>query len=434
MRTVTRNRGLLLLLALVVVVIASNAHHVPLALAQSPFPTPPPFPTPFPTPFVQPGPVITPTPTPDYRLVNEITQPKSGDAVSGYAPIIGTAVIKDFMEYQVHISPAGDENWTWLLTSDKVVRNGILHALNTYGLDDDFYDVRVRAIRRDSNYTEAIVRALEVRNANPPTPTPVFDLLGTPQPVSPLFTGAEPPPTPTPTPQFQSYVVNGQGIFSPRNGDILAGVTPIVGTVNGKTYLNPFDRYELSIAPSGEPAWRWLFTGDQQLWQSQIYTLDTAALADGFYDLRLRVIYRDGNYDEYYVSRLRVANQTPASTLQQQGQVGQKGTAPGLYFPLDEAQVTGQLEIVGTTDVPALLRWEIYWSPSGADDWRFLVSDGRPLVNSTLANLDLRLLPAGSYDFRLRIVRRDYGYTDYDVHNVQATPPTPTPIPTAPFG
>jgi hypothetical protein len=92
------------------------------------------------------------------------------------------------------------------------------------------------------------------------------------------------------------------------------------------------------------------------------------------------------------------------------------------------------MEIRGTTDVPNLLRWEIYWSPARADDWHFLVSDARPLVNSTLANLDLHLMPAGAYDFRLRIVRRDYARTDYDVHNVLVTPPTPTPIPTAPFG
>ena len=84
---------------------------------QSPFPTavfPTPFPTPFfptpifPTPFgTPPGPVFSPTPTPDYRMVTEIMEPKSGDAVSGYAPIIGTAVIADFIKYQVHISPAG---------------------------------------------------------------------------------------------------------------------------------------------------------------------------------------------------------------------------------------------------------------------------------------------------------------------------------------
>jgi hypothetical protein len=447
MSPVLRTRVLLVLLAVVIVLLSTMPQATTLVLAQqSPietptfaFPTPifptPIFPTPvFGTPIAPPGPVFSPTPTPDYRMITEVKEPKAGDAVSGYAPIIGTAVIADFIKYQVDISPAGADNWTFLLSSGKVVRNGILHALNTYILDDGFYDLRVRAIKRDGNYNETFVRNLEVRNANPPTVTPVIDALGTLQPVSPLFAGSLPLPTLTPTPIFQSYVTNGQGIYLPPNGAIVKGATTIVGTVNGKTYLNPFERYELAVAPSGSTEWSWLYSGDQQYWQSPIYTWDTTKLADGFYDLRLRVIYRDGNYDEYYVSRLQVANQTSPAVLQKQGEVSNAGTTPGLYFPLDNAQISGQLELAGTTDVANLLRWEIYWSPAGADDWHFLVSDGRPLVNSTLANLDLRLLPGGAYDFRLRIVRRDYGHTDYDVHNVWVTPPTPTPIPTAPFG
>jgi hypothetical protein len=90
------------------------------------------------------------------------------------------------------------------------------------------------------------------------------------------------------------------------------------------------------------------------------------------------------------------------------------------------------MRIEGTTAVRDLLRWEVYWSAAGAEDWQFLVSDTRPLVDANLANLDLSLLPPGAYDFRLRIVRRDYTYTDYHVRNVQATPPTPTPLPTVP--
>ena len=134
--------------------------------AQSPPPTPvfptpafptPAFPTPaFPTPFgTPPGPVFTPTATPDFRVVNEITHPQAGDAVAGFAPIVGTAVITDFVEYQVHISPSGMGNWQWLESSRKVVRNGILHILNTYALQDGVYDLRVRAIRRDGNFSEA---------------------------------------------------------------------------------------------------------------------------------------------------------------------------------------------------------------------------------------------------------------------------------------
>ncbi len=106
---------------------------------------------------------------------------------------------------------------------------------------------------------------------------------------------------------------------------------------------------------------------------------------------------------------------------------------PGLYFPFDDIRVTGVVDFVGTTAVPKLLRWEIYWSPAGAGDWKFLFSDAKPVVNGYLARLDLGLLPEGAYDFRLRIVRQDYTYSDYYVQNVVAIPPTPTPIPTPPL-
>lgn len=445
-----RMRGWLLLLAVLTLALCTYSQQSDPVWAQSPIPTPtfvfptpafptpafptPAFPTPaFPTPFgTPPGPLLTPTATPDFRVVNEITHPLDGNAVAGFAPIIGTAVITDFVQYQVHISPAGTENWEWLATSNRVIRNGILHLLNTFLLEDGRYDLRVRAIRRDGNFSEAYLRGVEVRNANPPTPTPFVNDLGTPQPVSPLLPITPQPPTATPTPLFQSFIPNGQGIFEPRNGAILAGSAPIIGTVNGRTYLNPFERYELHVRPVGGTDWGWLFTGDQQFWQSQIYLWDTTTLADGFYDLRLRIVYRDANYDEFFAGNLRLSNQTPLRTLKKQDEVSTQKTAPGIYFPLDGAQISGVMELIGTTAVRDLLRWEIYWATSGSDDWQFLVSDSKPVVNDVLANLDLSLLPAGAYDFRLRIVRLDYGYSDYYVRDVRAVPPTPTPLPTAP--
>lgn len=155
-------------------------------------------------------------------------------------------------------------------------------------------------------------------------------------------------------------------------------------------------------------------------------------MTDGFYDLRLRIVYRDANYDEYYVGNLRISNAAGLRTLKKQGEVSTQKTAPGIYFPLDGSQVSGVMRVVGTTAVRDLLRWELFWSSSGAEEWSFLVSDSKPVVNDVLANLDLTLLPAGAYDFRLRIVRLDYGYTDYHVRTVQAAPPTPTPLPTVP--
>ena len=150
MNSQVRTRWLLVLLAVVVVFLTARQQEIARVWAQL-SPSPPAFPTPaFPTPFIPtpfgtpPGPLFTPTVTPDFRIVNEIIHPQQGDAVAGFAPIVGTAVITDYVQYQVHLSPSGAENWSWLATSSKVVRNGILHILNTYELADGFYDLRVR--------------------------------------------------------------------------------------------------------------------------------------------------------------------------------------------------------------------------------------------------------------------------------------------------
>jgi hypothetical protein len=438
----TRTRSLLLLLGIVVMALLSlpdlarrvfaDASTQGLAFQSAPeTPTVTPTWTPF---FFTPSPqasLFTPTPTLDLRVVNEIVHPQDGDAAFGFAPLVGSAIIRDFDRYDVHIAVTGSENWTWLTSNREVVRNGVLYVLNTYEFDDGFYDLRVRAIDRRGNFTEAFLRKLEIRNAAPPTITPFPTSDGINQPLSPLIVFETPSPTVTPTPRFRSFIPNSQGIFEPQNGDVIRAQTAVIGTVNGKTALNPFERYELFITPSGLDQWGWLYSSTEQFWQSEIYSLDTTALEDGFYDLRLRIVYRDSNYDEYYVTRLRVANHSSAPASHPTA-TRSAAKSPGLYFPFDNIRVTGVVDFVGTTATPNLLRWELYWAPSGSDQWTFLFSDAKPIVNSYLARLDLGLLPEDSYDFRLRIVRQDYTYSDYYVREVVAVPPTPTPIPQPP--
>ena len=436
-----RTRGYLLLLGIVVMALLSLPDlmrrvsadvHTPGLAFQSSFDTPTPTWTPFFfTPFPPSPPLFTPTPTLDLRVVNEIEHPQSGDAVFGFTPLVGTAVIRNFDRYDVHIAPTGTENWQWLATQRDVVRSGVLYVLNTYEFADGYYDVRVRAIDRSGNFTEGFVRRLEIRNAAPPTLTPFPTPGGADQPRSPLLVFASPSPTVTPTPRFRSFIPNSQGIFEPQNGDVIRGQTPIIGTVNSKTAFNPFARYELHITPSGLNQWSWLYSSSEQFWQSEIYTLDTTQLADGFYDLRLRIVYRDSNYDEYYVTRLRVANVSTPQAIHPTATRTTPRTL-GLYFPFNDLRVTGVVDFIGATADPRLLRWELYWARSGSEEWKFLFSDVKPVVNGYLARIDLGLLPEDSYDFRLRIVRQDYTYSDYHVRNVVAVPPTPTSIPQPP--
>ena len=73
----------------------------------------------------------TPTATRSRRVANEVLAPVSGDAVSGAVSIIGTALVRSFRRYDVHVSSAGNEEWQWLTSSSAVVRDGILYRWDT---------------------------------------------------------------------------------------------------------------------------------------------------------------------------------------------------------------------------------------------------------------------------------------------------------------
>jgi len=371
--------------------------------------------------------IPTATPTLDLRVVNEIVAPHSGDAIAGFVYIQGTALIEGFRRYDIHISEAGSEDWHWLTSSSAIVRNGNLYLLDTTQYPDGFYDLRVRAVDDLGNYTEDFVRDVEIRNANPPTATPQFNELGTPIP--PVVT--PPPPTPTATPEYISFIPNGQGIFSPSDGEVVRGKVAVIGTVNG-TLKNPFDHYELYISGAGFEAWEQLTISSAQIWQNPIYTLDTTRYADGEYDLLLRIVYEDANYSEFEVRRILIANQTyvfvptPTSTP----------IRAGIIRPLPNANVSGIVEFVGGADTTNFAHWELAWRPSGTLEWLPLVtSEERVPLGEVLATVDLNQLPVGAYDFRLRIVEQDGRRLDYLVPQLRVLRPPPQVTPTAtPFG
>jgi hypothetical protein len=345
---------------------------------------------------------LEPTPTKVKRVVNEITAPTSSDAIFGVTEIIGTALVDSFQRYDIHISPVGLEEWQWLATSFNIIHDDVLHRLDTTRFPDGFYDLRARAITNTGTYTESFVRGVEIRNANPPTLTPNPDATATP--VSLLA---------TPTPAVLSRIPGGQGFYAPDSGAILKGTVEVRATVNG-TREQRFERYELAISPAGLEQWSWLHGEPTQVWQNRIYDLDTTQYADGRYDLRLRIVYDDGNYSEYHLRNLTFANAGPA----------QLEFAPpaGIVSPRSGASAAGIVDFVGTVPEADLLRWELAWSPGQRERWSYLVSGDQPVSQEVIASLDLRQLPSGQYDFRLRIVRSDYNYTDYYVRDLQLQP------------
>ena len=102
-------------------------------------------------------------------------------------------------------------------------------------------------------------------------------------------------------------------ITSPRDRDVVRGLLVIKGSATNPTN---FWKYEIHHAPEPNPTDQWTVLGihEVQVIDGRLETWDTSQVPDGTYSLRLRVVRTDGNYDEYYVRQISVANAQPKET------------------------------------------------------------------------------------------------------------------------
>lgn len=116
------------------------------------------------------------------------------------------------------------------------------------------------------------------------------------------------------------YAQGPSGIKEPVPGDVLSGVVVITGTATHPSFL----RYELAFRQvSGfQSDWIVFAQGDQAVIDNTLAVWDTTVggesnpvFPDGDYQLRLRVVRTDYNYDEYFVSDLSVSNFSPTPTM-----------------------------------------------------------------------------------------------------------------------
>lgn len=98
-------------------------------------------------------------------------------------------------------------------------------------------------------------------------------------------------------------------ILAPVGGATVFGIVQIEGTAS---LGGDFQYYKLEVAPVGTEAWGDL-TGQagQPVVNGQLGVWDSAAVADGAYTLRLRVVDPTGNYCETLVTNILVQNSTP---------------------------------------------------------------------------------------------------------------------------
>jgi hypothetical protein len=115
---------------------------------------------------------------------------------------------------------------------------------------------------------------------------------------------------------------SNSGIVSPTSGETIAGTVEVRGTAVHPDYL----RYELAFLQQDVPGAEWIVfaEGAEQVVDGVLAVWNTTVgrefnapiFPDGRYQLRLRVVKNDYNYDEYYISDLIIQNDgsTPTPT------------------------------------------------------------------------------------------------------------------------
>ncbi|PID85662.1 MAG: hypothetical protein CSB13_07175 [Chloroflexi bacterium] len=110
------------------------------------------------------------------------------------------------------------------------------------------------------------------------------------------------------------------GISEPASGSEISGIVSVVGTASHPDYL----RYELAFRHVSDPAADWIVfaegsepvvNGSLAVWDTTVgRDIGAPVFPDGRYQLRLRVVKNDYNYDEYFVSDLLIVNDEPTPT------------------------------------------------------------------------------------------------------------------------
>ncbi|WP_420642973.1 hypothetical protein [Candidatus Leptofilum sp.] len=110
------------------------------------------------------------------------------------------------------------------------------------------------------------------------------------------------------------------GITQPADGDTITGVIDVVGTAVHPDYL----RYELAFRQQDVAGAEWIVfaEGSQQVMDNVLAVWNTTVgreigapvFPDGRYQLRLRVVKTDFNYDEFFVTDLTIQNDGPTPT------------------------------------------------------------------------------------------------------------------------
>ncbi len=109
------------------------------------------------------------------------------------------------------------------------------------------------------------------------------------------------------------------GFTAPAPGSTLSGVVLIQGTAVDANFL----RYEIAFLREDNPGAGWIVFGEGNqpvnngtlaVWDTTVgQSVNAPVFPDGRYQLRMRVVRQDSNYDEFFVGGLVLANNTSSA-------------------------------------------------------------------------------------------------------------------------
>lgn len=158
----------------------------------------------------------------------------------------------------------------------------------------------------------------------------------------------------------QTTLPQTNSITSPKSDSVTAGIVLIQGTATHPDFL----RYEIALYKEFDPYAGWIvfadgsqpvISGTLAVWDTTIgRSANAPAFSDGLYRLRLRVVKRDYNYDEYFTTNVLVSNDTATPTP----------TITATTAAEAETTPTPNLDIVATPTLNALPSLTPFPTPS----------------------------------------------------------------------
>jgi len=113
---------------------------------------------------------------------------------------------------------------------------------------------------------------------------------------------------------YPAAFITAPRVDYPKDGQIVQGVVLITGSSN----INGFQSAEVSFSYAGmaeaEGDWFLINQSDEIVESATLAVWDTTTLADGNYDILVRVILQDGRARQTVVSGVRVRNYSPIET------------------------------------------------------------------------------------------------------------------------